>query len=97
MAALEVGDLLRIEGLQNATQHNGKLCCVLELPTDDDADARVVVRPMERGRGPLPAELRVRAANLRRAYVPEPGAEIAKGGATSALAEVMSLFPDCYC
>lgn len=98
-----VGELVRIEGLQNAREHNGRLGWVVAAPAaggggeQPPADARAVVRLAgDRGaddpdHGP---ELRVRPANLRPAYYPKPWGEICEGSAEYALGKVLALFPD---
>ncbi|KAG8460032.1 hypothetical protein KFE25_014177 [Diacronema lutheri] len=103
------GALVRIEGLQTATQHNGRNAWVVGAVdgtidgTNDDAtaasapgDARVCVRLVGDG-GTADVSgptLRVRPANLRPAYVPEANALVCAGGsAQAALAAVMARFP----
>jgi hypothetical protein len=81
------GELVRIEGLQSAQEHNGKLGRVLPMPAAEGTDApeRIAVQLVDGAR----PKLRVRPANLHRAYEPIPFREVCVGDSSKALTWVL--------
>ncbi|KAG8461249.1 hypothetical protein KFE25_002438 [Diacronema lutheri] len=93
------GHLVRIEGLQSAREHNGKLARVLsgalarsatEVHSHAAAPERVPVQLIDGAR----ARLCVRPANLHRAYEPHPFELVCRGTAGDALARILDGFAD---